>query len=344
MSTTAGVFSETTLQDIRVKMAQMLLDSRVSKQFIPQADALKTLAKATTAKMTPLSNSEKDYDVELEWINACTEGVEDFVACELGGNKASTNTRKYTLQYDKQYGFTIDEADFTKNDFNFVDVMAKQMLKADVEHQQAFAQYFITVLNANAGVNDWTAGQYTCGDGSTYIPATNWTANLMAYIMQMSKMNRISNPILLDDGLLYQAWLLANFNASNDNGKGAQALFQGMNIDFDLVNPPAVNGDILTDYLIEIGAVSWANKVYHPAGSNSMQFFNIDGMIKFSQASKFTDILPLNYDVVIKGACSDNNLTKFDVNVRLKADIFVNPTGCNETNTGILTLNCGTCP
>jgi hypothetical protein len=112
--------------------------------------------------------------------------------------------------------------------------MAKQMLKGDVSLMESFAQYMITVLNANVGADQYTSGTYYC-DGDTYIPAINWNANLVAYLSMMAQLNQFKNPILLDGGLLYQAWVLANFNAGNDNGKGAQAMFQGMNIDFDLI-------------------------------------------------------------------------------------------------------------
>ena len=339
MSTTQGVFTESVLNALRVKMAENLLDSRVKLQFQPRANALKTLAKATTASFTPLNAREKDYDVELEWINVCSNGVESFTSCSFGGDKASTNIKKYSLTYDKMRPFTIDEADFTNNDFDFAEVMAKLMLKADVELLEDFAKYFISILNANVGSDAYTTGAYYCA-GDTYIPANAWTANLMPYLMMMSQLNQFNNPIMLDDGLLYQAFLAANFNAGNDNGKGAQAMFQGMNIDFDLINPVAVNGNILTDYLIETGSLAWANKVYHAEGTPTI---NQDGIIKFSQPTKFGDILPLKYDVAMKPSCSTNNLTKYDVSVRLKADIFVNPTGCTETNTGILALNCGVC-
>ena len=340
MSTIAGVFSETVLNAIRVKMAENLLDSRVKLQFQPKANSLKTLAKATTASFRPLNAREKDYDVELEWINVCTDTVTSFTSCEFGGAKASTNIKKYTLTFDKAYSFTIDEADFTDNDFDFTEVMAKQMLKGDVSLMESFAQYMITVLNANVGADQYTSGTYYC-DGDTYIPAINWNANLVAYLSMMAQLNQFKNPILLDGGLLYQAWVLANFNAGNDNGKGAQAMFQGMNIDFDLFNPIAVNTDINTDYLIETGSLAWANKVYHAEGAPTI---NQDGLIKFSQSTKFTDILPLKYDVALKPTCSTNNLTKYDGVIRLKADILVNPTGCDATNTGILALNCGVCP
>lgn len=341
MSTVQGVFTETTLNALRVKMAEMLLDSRVKLQFTPKADSLRTLARATTARFAPLSAREKDYDVELEWVNVCRDGVVAFTSCEFGGAKASTNIQKYTLTYDKAFKFTIDEADFTNNDFSFEEVMAKQMLKADVEHMEAFAQYFITFLNANRGNDLFTTGAYYCATGDAHVPAINWTSNLISYFLMMARINQFANPILLDGGLMYQNYLNANFNAGNDNGKGAQAMFQGMPIDFDLFNPATVNGNILTDYLIETGSVSWANKVYHNAGAPTI---NQDGLIKFSQPSKFSDILPLNYDVAMQPACSTNNLTKYDVNVRLKADIFANPTGCSTDNTGILTVECGTCP
>ena len=101
MSTTQGVFSESDLNALRVKMAENLLDSRVKLQFQPRANALKTLRKATTASFAPLNAREKDYDVELEWINVCSNGVESFTSCSFGGDKASTNIKKYSLSYDK---------------------------------------------------------------------------------------------------------------------------------------------------------------------------------------------------------------------------------------------------
>ena len=340
MSIVPGIFSETTLQTVRVKMAAMLLDGRVKLQYTPQADGLLGLSQVSTAKFRELEVSEKDYEVELEWINACGPEVEDFTACTFGGDKASTNTQKYKLNFDQEVNFTIYESDFTTNDFNYEEALAALFLRADKQLMEAFAQFFYVVLNAGKGVNQYAGGYTICGS-DTYIPAVNWTNNLMAYFMMMSKINQFSSPVLLDGGNLYQAYQIAGFNAGNADGKGAQAMFQNMKIFFDLINPLLVNGDINTDYIIETGAMSWANKVYFP---NTAPKFGDDLYTRWNMGTKFSNLLPLKYDVISSASCDENNLTKRDFKVRLKAGVFVNPTGCSEDNTGILTMLCGNAP
>jgi hypothetical protein len=58
MSTTAGVFSETVLNDIFVKISQIMLDDRVKQQFIPQAESLKALSSVATARVTELEGAK----------------------------------------------------------------------------------------------------------------------------------------------------------------------------------------------------------------------------------------------------------------------------------------------
>lgn len=335
MSTTAGVFSETLLLDAIVRADEMLFDSRIKQQYIPKYDALKAIMAIQNARVLMPLSSSKDFDVEIEWMNTCDFAVQDNESCVLGGVEASTNVEKYSLTYEKAVPFSVDESKYRDNRFDLEEGIAKSLLAADVALVNHLTSYVIAKLNTFVGQNELDGGKGTVSGTNTYIKPAYWNSELMAYFHRAARMNHFDAPILLSGHNLYEQVYVAAAKAGNADGKGDAVLFGSLPMYFDLDNVDTVNSEQVT-YMIESGAVAFASKAYNPVIPET-----VPGVFtRYRMASKF--IPELVYDVHYKPECSTGDTVKHNFKLKMKADIFLNPTGCQSMNTGVLLFTCGT--
>ena len=339
MSTTAGVFSETLLRDLRVTADELMFDDRIKQQFIPQVGILDAIAAAQTAQVTnkfmqlkQSNGGSKKYDIEVMWENACDIEVGDCTVCTIEGEKLSTNAQIYGLEFCKEVQFAVDEYDYVDNEFDFSTSIAKGLLRADKQLAEALAAYAVSVLNANKGVNAFAGGPGVISGSDTYVTAPFWGPNLMAYFMQTATMNRFTSPILASGANLYQDYFIYNKMAGNADGKGNAALMGTFPIYFDPFNIDVVNSPNLFTYMLSMGSVALGYRTYNPS---SVQ--DVGNWKRWTIPSRFGNF---SYDAFYSAACS-NDMIKHNFKLKLTADVLVNPAGCTATNTGILTFICG---
>jgi hypothetical protein len=333
MSTVGGSFDETILLNQRVRAMEIFFDDRIKQQFTPQYNIINALKAAQTAQvLTPLAK-RKDVDVEVIWENFCDITADTCETdCTLGGDKSSTNHEHYALSFCKEVHFSMDENDFIDNEFDIN--IAKALLKADKELTEAYAAYCVSQLEAFKGCNKLTTGKGDVVATDTFISAAYWTPALVAYFNRVSIMNRFTNPIFLSGSNLYEQYFVAQANNANADGKGDSNLWSGLQPYFDLFNIDTVNTPDLVSYLISMGSVALANKWYNPAVPER----GFD-MFRYTMPSQFTGF---TYDVFYNNACEGTNkLWAHNYNIRLKADLFNNPEGCENCNTGVLAFRCG---
>jgi hypothetical protein len=215
----------------------------------------------------------------------------------------------------------------------FEEHLAKALLRSDVILMEYLAEQFIARLNTGKGVNALTS-PYTVVGSDTQVPAADWKADLFSYLAYAAGKNKFGSPVLLNDGLLYSAYMQAKFNSGNADGKGDQAAFNFMPIFFDMFRLPAVNGGSIYSYLINQGSFAWANHNYFKPGTL------IEGdYTRFQMPSAFSSsLLPVKYDVILKKSCTTNDLTQIEGKVKLAAGIYQNPTGCDADNTNVLSF------
>jgi hypothetical protein len=337
MSTTAGAFTETVLNDIRVKADELMFDDRIKLQFTPQIDILKAIQAVQTAQITPKfmqlkqsNGGSKKYDVEVEWENACEIVAQDCTVCEIDGEKLSTNLQHYSLDLCKEVAFHVDEYDYVDNDFDFVTAFAKGFLRADKQLAEALAAYAVAVLNTNKGVNVFAGAPGVVSGSDTYLTAPYWGPGLMAYLMQVKTMNQFTNPILASGANFFQDYFIVNKQSGNVNA----LLYGTFPIFFDQFNIDTVNTPTLITYMISQGALALGNRTYNPA----MEINDGANWKRWTVPSKL--VPGITYDGFYKQSCS-NDLIKHDFKYKMTADVLVNPAGCTATNTGILTFICG---
>lgn len=338
MSTTAGAFNETLLNDIRVKADELMFDSRISLQFQPQIEIIKAIQAVQTANVTnkfmqlkQSNGGSKRYDVEVEWENACDIVAQECTECTIEGEKLSTNLEHYSLDFCKEVPFSVDESDYVDNDFDFVTSFAKGFLRADKQLAEALAAYAVSVLNSNKGVNVFGSGPGVPSGSDTYIAPSFWGPGLMAYLMQVKTMNQFVNPILASGANFYQDYFIVNGQSNNVNAP----LYGTFPIYFDMFNIDTVNFPALITYMISQGSLALGNRTYNPSSVED------NGGANWKRWTIPSKLVPgISYDGFYMQSCS-HDMIKHDFKYKLTADILVNPVGCSATNTGILTFICG---
>lgn len=342
MSKTAGNFTETARQNIRVLAEQMLMDNRIKLQFTPTSlETMNAIQSVQTANIEQLlGNPAKEDKVGIEFINNCEIIITNTTNCIPSAPKLSSALSEYSLTKSKEVAFTVSENDLRANDINFEDVVAKGFLTADKLLSEQVQQDAIAVLNAGKGFNARTGGKGTVTGNDTYIATNNWTADLYSYFLSVMAKNRFNGGVFLTGHeSLFEAYTQAMFNAGNADGKGALASFRGVPTFFDIFNIEIANtpdeGDTPNiSYLLSTGSVAFASKPIYQTTVEEASY-----MQRFAMKSNFISNLWLN---VLTFTECDNNFFKRTFKVMAKYDTFINPTGCNDDNTGVLTFICGT--
>jgi hypothetical protein len=337
MSTVGGAFSETDLRNFRVKADELLFDDRIKLQFIPQINILKAIQAVQTAtikeKFQTLKQSNggaKQYDIEVMWPNACDIVAQSCTTCDIDGPELSTNAQVYSLDFCKEVPFSVDEFTMRSNEFDFEELIAKGMLKADVELANAIAAYSVSVLNANKGTNVLTTGPGVPVGSDTYIAPSFWGPGLMAYLTQVTMMNQFTSPVLASGANFFQDYFIVNGQSGNVNAP----LYNTFPIFFDQWNIDTVNTPNLFTYLLSMGSLALASVNYNPTAVTE----SAANWKRWQVPSKF--IPGVTYDAFYKAVCS-NDMVTHQFKYKLTGDVLVNPAGCSATNTGILTFICG---
>lgn len=346
MSTIGGYFDETLLNAIRVKADELSFDDRVKQQFNPNYDVLKAIQAVQTAQISNVFRSKKSghggdkcTTVDVIWQQFCDiEASNQDEDCEFCGHETSTNKDTHTLTYEGWVPFSVDEYDFCDNEFDYKEAIAKAMLKADVELINNFAAYAVSVINANLGWNVYTGGKGVVAGAATYILPAYWDSALVAYFNKVATLNKFTSPVLLSGANLYEPVLISKANSGNEGKRGDAVLFNMFPIYFDLFNVDTVNDPDLITYMLSMGSLAIANTAHNPPSPEVVN----PVFTRWQEASRFMP--QLTYDVWYKPECSTHDKVKHCFKYKLTGDVLVNPTGCDDHNTGLLQFVCGTEP
>ena len=336
-SANAGDFTCAELQVINVNLDEIWADNRVNKDYVSFAESLKAIMAEQSATLDLLENSEKDNEIKVYWAADCSTSLTDCVDdCVIGGPEPEAQCKNYILDICKTAGFSIKEKTFRTSNLSRDMVVAKAMMKRMKELDEFLAQSIITKLNTFDGVNAFPGIGVVVGN-TTYIAPSFWSPDIMAYFAQVSMMNKFSSPYMLHGNNLWTQNFLAQANNLNQDQKDQMAKLGTMRQYWDPFNMAVVNGVEKISYLIDRGAVAFANKAYYP----------LNAPIEYKTQSRYSieskSIPGVFYDVVYTNVCANNDITH-SWSLYVKAGIFLNPVGCDTNNTGVLSFVCGVQP
>lgn len=331
----AGNFECAELLDIQVEIDRIWDDSIMKRDYESKVLVLDAIRQEQTAHLDILENPEKDYDLKVFWPMDCNETLSDCAdRCTIGGPEAESGCKTYTMDLCKTAGFSIRENIFRTSQLSRAQVVAKSMAKAIQKLDNYLAQSLVAFLEANAGKNQLLDG---IGDPDnnniTYIEPSYWNADIYGYFQEVQVMNEFSDAFLIHGRNLYQIYWQAKMANANTNEKDLLLKMESIRSYWDMWNVDLIATG-KTSYMIQKGAVAFANKAYYPLNAPITYFHDQ----RWSIESK---ALPgVFYDVIYNNECVSNNEVKHNWSLYVKAGFFLNPFGCNEDVTGIIKFVC----
>lgn len=337
-SENAGNFECSELLDVLVEIDRIWDDSIMKRDYESKVEALRAIREEQTAFLQILENPEKDIDLKVHWPQDCNESLADCSnRCTIGGPIAESGCKSYALDICKTAGFSINENTFRTSNLTRAQVVAKSMAKRLKELDEYLAQTMVAKLDAFAGENQLLDG---IGDPDsdliTYIAPEFWNPDVYGYFVEVQVMNQFSDAFLLHGRNLYQIYWQATMANANQNEKDKLLKLEAIRSYWDMWNVDSIASGGKTSYMIQKGAVAFANKAYYPLNSPVTYFHDQ----RWSIESK---ALPgVFYDVIYNNECVNPNEVKHNFSLYVKAGIFLNPFGCNEDVTGVIKFVCGT--
>lgn len=321
-------FNSTNLPVMLEKADMIWADNQVNSQYMAKVDAWMHLQRVQTASVNTALQG-KDKTVRVGWVNACNLATEACDStCVTDGTALDSDYEDYTISSCRRVEFKINYNKFRDNLFNPDEAVAKGLLKAMKELDEYLAQEYIVFLNANGGTNEWSGWGTTSG-GETTVANAEWNTGAFWKLNYTAQQNRFADATVLTGYNLAEVIYNARANAGNAEGKGDLVRTTGIASYIDPFNLETVNSGTYKTYLVDTGAVAFANKVYRPGRPT------IWGG-KYTYFSRPSQNLPgVMYDVEVLQDCSSGE----DIEVyRVVANynFLLNPTGCTATRTGIL--------
>jgi len=316
--------------DIILKAEEVWADSQnQTDMYTADAETIKALAerqKGRTRIITELENPELEgNNVKIVWLDNCGEELDATCqdVCDLTAEEVAMNSKNFTLTKCKSASFKINENDVLRNRYTIDEIVARKILakmKALDEHINVQSLLF---LSANAGYNK-NPEAYTFTSDSLQIPAADYTNELYVKMAIDAKINKISDPFIVDNGALYRYYLNAQLEQGNAEGKGNQRKTMLFPTYFDLVGFPSA---AITDdtFLISSSAYAFASRNYN--GNTPIEVNPKEGrQMRWSMPSN--TIPGLRYDVYHEYSCTGKRFTH-TYYIEANFDFVLNPVGCD---------------
>lgn len=334
----AGNFDCADLQVIMGKADMIWNDNQSNADYVPKADALKIIYANTTARLDSIQGEQsKDNKIKIVWLQDCGDTVEDCdtTTCLVEGDELFVNCKEYEPTICKTVAFVVNETELRKAIFSPEEVIAKGLLKRVKQLDELLAQQIVSELDASKGVSLYE-GDYGhiqgsgIGTSDVEVLTGNWTASLFGYLNLQAIRNKFANPFLLSGENLYLQFWNAQAEFANADGKANLNKFNTMPANFDLFNIDTVLEKRMT-FLIDKGAIAFAPKWEYSSTPRVIQNVHT----RFTIESRA--VPGMYYDVIYTTRCKGGTSQIEHVfNVSAKGGIYLNPTGCTETKTGII--------
>lgn len=327
-------------------------DGQKKADYVAEVNAAKAVIENTTAKINVLDVNNKVREAKIYWNKKTTTTINDCAdtpdtLCALTGDESDADCKTYVIEECTSAGFVVDDALYAGSNLNANEVFADNMLKTMKALDEAIAQKIIAKIDSFSSPNLHTTVGVGCPGAvgpdnwaQTYIQPTYWTPEVMAYFLQVARINKFASPFLLDGDNLYTPYFRAINEAGNANGAGAKAMIEKIKYYEDMVNMAVVNGSTRKTFMVERGTTAFSSYALWAKNGMTNPLNHGAGQFKFSVPSK--NIPGLVYDVYTKDECS-GAYEKHTVRIQANYDVFNGPAAVNGS-TGVLEFVCGNCP
>lgn len=339
----AGINTCALLAIVQLAADNVWADAAKNKDYMAEVATLTAIRENQTVRIMELENPDKNKTVSLYWPNFCDTTTQACANdCATAGAKPGTNCQDLALGLCREAEFSIDEKTYRTIATNFEDAIAISMLSKMKDLDEYLAQYAVSKLDAGKGVNSYAGSKGTVSGFNTNIPAAYWNGSLFSYLNLVAKKNKFTAPYLISGTNLYEAWLNANFNASNGEGKGVKNMFDSFKSYFDVFNIDTVLSPDQATFMVNRNALAFHNKAFYnwnAGDSKADKWGGVGSSAGYRYKVESKNLPGVFYDVVYKITCSNDEINH-NWKLRFTGDIFRNPVGCNPNNTNILKFKC----
>lgn len=325
------------LATIQLMAADRWLNAGNKKDYIANVESAKALLENQTGvNLVELKDPGKEKKISLEWPEKCSITTTDCTDdCSIDGTDVTPVCKEYEVTCLAETSFKVAERAYRTRTMDEQAAISDNMLKHMKALDEKAAALILAGIDANAGINVFTDSPGNVVGDITYITASNWNEYLFGYLALVARMNKFTNPTVLDGKNLFQLWWNIQKDVANADGKGANAKLSSIGTPY--FDPENMIGSYAgKTYLIDSGAAYFANKYWNPLGAANAIRKAGDRMQYAVQSNN----LPLVYDVFTQETCVGNEYYKA-FKLQLHGAFLTNPYPCDENNTGILTFKCG---
>lgn len=327
------------LSAVQAKADQIFADPMLNNDAIVDAIAAKAVLEQQQGMIRmPSITGTKNKELRVEWLTKCSPTTSECSDdCTIDGDDATPECKDYELECLRETTFKVAERHYRDRTIEKVEAVAFNMVRHMAAMDEYIAQYIITGLAANAGVNALgTLGVGTVSGTTTYIAPQYWDASVFGYFDQVIRMNKFRGAYGITGNNLYQVLWNVQKDAANADGKGNMAKIGTLKMYQDPENMETYAAG--QTFLIHKGAVAFINKAWNPRNAANAE--NKAGNYwLWSEPSR--NLPGVTYDIIMQQTCSGNEWYEA-YKIQLHGLFAVNPYPCSETNTGILIFECGT--
>lgn len=309
-------------------------ESMLAEDQMPTIEVLNAISAIQTANID--ANLPEERDIKITWLDNCDLADEACDRdCTFTGNEADSVDQTLQINNCKEVKFSMRLDPWLKggnvNVFGLADELAVNLNRAMKAAAEGAAQYAVTFLNANLGVNLMTTiPGFAASSTDTAVSADNYdTTAVIGKFARTAAKNKFSNPRFIDGGAFYQMLFMATTSQGNSDGKGDALRMGQYPMYMDIHNLPEVNGDSEITYMVNRGAIAFASKGWYSTTPITLG----GNMTRFQIRNRFFQALV--HDVDVHETCT-SGVWYAHYRVKHSYELFLNPTGCTETTTGIL--------
>lgn len=337
-------FQLTALTDVKIILDRMFPKNRVKHDngsIMPES--FNAIAENQNINVSQLTEAEKGcIGFKAYWTKPscgdaeCADQPIDL--CDFAADE--------TMEFEEQE-FTVNGICWDKFQLNadicesgnmikFADRFSYQMGEVFKRFEKKMNSFAIGFLNANIDDNEVVSGPMTNTPGvGTIIPPTNWTAALMGNLQQVSFLNKIEKPIILNGNNLWvEIWNANMGKCCTDQGDASKfnsfknVYWDTFGLDQQLSEKPTFLWDagslaVMNQYYYENSAPRevTADKVVYSVAHPTLKYF-ADGMLK-----------PMMIDVVRLRKCNTSSkgtlVADYTWAFSLRYEFLKSPVGCN---------------
>lgn len=286
----------------------------------------------------PSIEGTKNKELRVEWLTKCSPEVEDCSDdCTITGEDATPECKTYELECLKETSFKVAERVYRDRTIEQIDAVAFNMVRHMAAMDEWVSAYVITgILNA-AGLNLFTGGVGNVQGLTTFIAPQYWDDAIWGYFDQVKRMNKFRQTYGITGSNLYQLLFnrpLETANAQDGSGNVRKIGTTRMYQDPENIETYATG----QTFLIHRGAIALITKAWNPPNAANARNPIADEFL-WSEPSR--NLPGVQYDIFMKRTCVANEFYEA-YKIQLHGLFAVNPYPCNEYNTGVLVLECGT--